>query len=322
MSHPMHLRRLLRAVAFTLTVGVTALAVPATALADGQLDGTYNGTGFHVGSAGEGTIFSIAENRIPMVVQADGKIVAGGARAGAMTLVRYNANGSLDTSFGSGGFATRQFGGTPTAGVGNSGAVAMALDGSGNILVAGYGGAQSMVMARFTPAASTARAPSASPRTSSTSPPAPSRSGRTAASCSPAMPATATPRRVRPRPAVIYGQRAIVTLPASGNARPPAAPTSSGGLSLGSAGVIIDGLNTNGTVTDPSLAGRYYDAAVALPDNRYVVATTNGPDGTAYVQRYTAASARRQLRRRTRRPPPSSACTRWRCSRRLRVRRG
>ena len=56
---------------------------PAAALADGQLDGTFNGTGFHVGSAAEGTIFSNAENRIPMIVQADGKIVAGGARGGS-----------------------------------------------------------------------------------------------------------------------------------------------------------------------------------------------------------------------------------------------
>ena len=44
-----------------------------------------------------------------MIVQADGKIVAGGSRGGLMTLVRYNVNGSIDTSFGSGGFATRQF---------------------------------------------------------------------------------------------------------------------------------------------------------------------------------------------------------------------
>ena len=48
-----------------------------------------------------------------MVMQADGKIVIGGSRGGSMTLVRYNVDGSIDTTFGAGGFATRQFGGTP-----------------------------------------------------------------------------------------------------------------------------------------------------------------------------------------------------------------
>ena len=51
-----------------------------------------------------------------MIVQGDGKIVAGGSRGGFMTLVRYNVNGTIDTSFGSGGFATQQFAGTPNGG--------------------------------------------------------------------------------------------------------------------------------------------------------------------------------------------------------------
>ena len=152
MTHPIIRRRFSRAFGLTLAIAGALLAAPAAALADGQLDLTFNGTGSHVGSAAEGTIFTNAENRIPMIVQADGRIVAGGARGGAMTLVRYNVNGTIDTTFGSGGFATRQFGGTPTQTSGNSGAVAMTQDGSGNILVAGFGGSQSMVVARFTPA--------------------------------------------------------------------------------------------------------------------------------------------------------------------------
>ena len=67
-----------------------------------------------------------------------------------MTLVRYNVNGTIDTSFGSGGFATRQFAGTPNGRPGTSGAVAMTQDAAGNIIVAGFGGSQSMVVARFT----------------------------------------------------------------------------------------------------------------------------------------------------------------------------
>ena len=64
----------------------------------------FNGTGFHVGSGRRGDDLQQLENRIPMIVQADGKIVAGGSRGGSMTLVRYNTNGSIDTSFGTGGF--------------------------------------------------------------------------------------------------------------------------------------------------------------------------------------------------------------------------
>ena len=84
-----------------------------------------------------------------MIVQGDGKIVAGGSRGGFMTLVRYNVNGTIDTSFGSGGFATQQFAGTPNGGPGTSGAVAMTQDAAGKIVVAGFGGSQSMVVARF-----------------------------------------------------------------------------------------------------------------------------------------------------------------------------
>ena len=96
MSHPIFRRRFSRAFALTFATVCGALVAPAAALADGQLDTTFNGTGAHVGSAAENTIFSNVENRIPMIVQADGKIVAGGARGGAMTLVRYNANGTID----------------------------------------------------------------------------------------------------------------------------------------------------------------------------------------------------------------------------------
>ena len=38
----------------------------------------------------------------------------------------------------------------------------------------------------------------------------------------------------------------------------------------------------------PHWPGACYDAVVALPDNRYVVASTSGADGAAWVQRYSA----------------------------------
>jgi uncharacterized delta-60 repeat protein len=286
-SHAMHRRRPWRACAVALTFACTALLAPAAALADGQLDTTFNGTGYHVGSAAEQTIFDNVENRIPMVVQSDGKIVAGGSRSGFMTLVRYNANGTLDTSFGTGGFATRQFAGTPAGSVGTSGAVAMTLDAAGNIVVAGFGGSRSMVVARFTAggvysASAVCFAPHMVDYTA--------RALALRPNGSIALVGYARDRHVAP--AVMYGQRAVVTLPASGNSATACGTySSSGGLSLGSSGVAVDGLAANGTVTDPSLAGRFYDAVVALPDNRYVVASTSSPAGSAWVQRYTAAGA-------------------------------
>jgi uncharacterized delta-60 repeat protein len=294
MSHPIVGRRVRRACTLILAIGCAALAAPAAALADGQLDPSFNGTGSHVGTAAEGLIFSNAENRIPMVVQSDGKIVAGGSRGGAMTLVRYNADGTIDTSFGNNGFVTRQFAGTPAGAPGTSGAVAMTQDGSGNILVAGYGGSQSMVVARFTAAGAytadvvcyaphlidyTARALALRP------------DGRVVLAgygrdrhASAAVPPTG--------PAVLYGLRAVVTLPPSGESAAGTSTScgtysSAGGLSLGSSGVTVDGVNPDGTGANPALA-RVYDAVVALPDSRYVVASTIGADGAASVQRYSA----------------------------------
>jgi uncharacterized delta-60 repeat protein len=288
-SHPINRRRIPRALAFALAIVCGALVAPAAALADGQLDGTFNGTGYHVGSAAEGTIFSNAENRIPMIVQADGKIVAGGARGGSMTLVRYNANGTIDTTFGSGGFATRQFGGTPSQTTGASGAIAMTQDGSGNIIVAGFGGSQSMVVARFTAggaygASAVCYAPHLIDYAARGLAVRPNGSivlvgyGRDR-HASAAVPPTG--------PAVLYGVRAVVTLPATGNSTTACgAYSSNAGLSLGSAGVTVDGVNHDGSGADPAQGNRYYDGVVALPDNRYVVASTAGQ-----VLRFTAAGA-------------------------------
>jgi uncharacterized delta-60 repeat protein len=293
-SHPIIRRRFSRALGLTLAIASALLVAPAAALADGQLDTTFNGTGAHVGSAAENTIFSNTENRIPMVVQADGKIVAGGSRGGSMTLVRYNANGTLDTTFGSGGFATRQFGGTPTQTSGSSGAVAMTQDGSGNLVVAGFGGSQSMVVARFTAAgvysaSAVCYAPHLIDYAARALALRPNGSIALAGYARDRHASAAVPPT---GPAVMYGLRATVTLPASGNSTTACGTyTSAGGLSLGSDGAHIDGVNPNGSGADPALAGRFYDAVVALPDNRYVVGTTTGPGGTAWVQRYTAAGA-------------------------------
>ncbi len=101
-------RRRWRTVASTLALTLGSLAIPATALADGLIDPNFNGTGYAVGP-----VFSGQDNRVPMVIEPDGKIVVGGSAGGAMTLIRYNLDGSVDSTFGNGGVAQRQFAGTP-----------------------------------------------------------------------------------------------------------------------------------------------------------------------------------------------------------------
>src|SRR5207244_2135037 len=69
--------------------------------ADGTLDGTF-------GSGGKvTTVIGTASRGTALVLQPDGKLVAAGytynGKSTAFALVRYNTNGSLDTSFGSGG---------------------------------------------------------------------------------------------------------------------------------------------------------------------------------------------------------------------------
>ncbi len=296
MSHSMYRRRRWRTFAATLALTLGSLAIPAAALADGQLDPTFNGTGYHVGTVAEGTVFNNTDTRIPMIVQANGSVVIGGSRGGFMTLARYTPGGALDTSFGVNGFATAQFAGTAGSAPGNSGATAMTQDAGGNIIVAGFGASQSMVAARFTAngafsAAAVCFAPHLIDYTARAVSVRPNGSVVLVGYARDRWPTVAVP----PTAAVLYGQRAVVTLPANG-----VSATACGSTAVpeqGSAGVQIDGLLHDGTVTDATLAGRYYEGVAALPDNRYVVATTNGPDANvaagnaAWLLRFPAAGA-------------------------------
>jgi uncharacterized delta-60 repeat protein len=77
-----------------------------------------------------------------LVIQADGKVVAGGDGGQGFALARYNANGSLDTGFGTGGKVTTDFG-TPF-----DGGTAVALQDDGKIVMAGSA-ASDFAVARY-----------------------------------------------------------------------------------------------------------------------------------------------------------------------------
>ena len=104
---------------------------------DGSLDSTF-GTGgkvstdFAHGSLDE--VFGVA-------LQSDGKIVAAGRSNANLALARYNDDGSLDASFGTGGLVTTDLGSSEVI-------RAIVIQPDGKIVVAGATGAD-MVLARY-----------------------------------------------------------------------------------------------------------------------------------------------------------------------------
>lgn len=120
--------------------------------ADGNLDTTF-------GSGGLVTAFTggYESQFSDLAIQSDGKIVAVGINVPVLNdpnfgLVRYNTDGTLDSTFGSGGLIDINIGTNPTY----DGANAIALQPDGKLLVAGYSQPQSagdsdFVIARFLP---------------------------------------------------------------------------------------------------------------------------------------------------------------------------
>lgn len=98
--------------------------------ANGSLDTSFNGTGKVVTTVGTGS-----DTGRCVVVQSDGKIVVAGdaliGSAADIVVLRYNANGSLDTSFNGTGKVTTAIG------IGNDSAYSVALQTDGKIVVAG-----------------------------------------------------------------------------------------------------------------------------------------------------------------------------------------
>ena len=120
---------------------------------NGAFDSTFNGTGKLLISGGKG---SATAALIDLVIQPDGKYVASGmlpssskGSTSQFALVRVNPNGSLDTTFGSGGKVVTNFGGTWSA----ARNLAVLPDGKivagGDWLSSGTVGNQSYVFARY-----------------------------------------------------------------------------------------------------------------------------------------------------------------------------
>ena len=115
---------------------------------DGSLDTTFGGTGIVV------TDFGAEESTANLVIQASGKIIVAGTTSSAgssdFLLVRYNSDGSLDTSFGSNGKLVTDFGNSAEAATG------IVQQPDGKVIVSGTSG-DNAILARYdTGASSTA----------------------------------------------------------------------------------------------------------------------------------------------------------------------
>ena len=108
--------------------------------ANGTLDTSF-GTGGKVTT----DIAGAADKAYGVAIQADGKIVAAGQGGSSFALVRYQADGSLDTGFGNGGKAVTHFRAGET-----EIAYAVAIQADDQILAGGYSGlAGEFVVARY-----------------------------------------------------------------------------------------------------------------------------------------------------------------------------
>ena len=114
-----------------VAAGITLYTVSSFALArynpDGSLDSSFDGDGRVITD-----LFGTGDSASALVVQADGKLIAAGDSGNNFALVRYNPDGSLDTSFDGDGRVTTDFFGYSDE------ADALALRPDGKLVAAGY----------------------------------------------------------------------------------------------------------------------------------------------------------------------------------------
>ena len=104
----------------------------------GAIDSTFGAFGGGVARGPEGVVIHA------LGVQPDGKIVAAGVSRGDFAVLRYNADGSLDPTFGGDGLVTTDFGGSDTA-------ESITVQGDGKIVVGGTRSGSAMAVARYNP---------------------------------------------------------------------------------------------------------------------------------------------------------------------------
>jgi uncharacterized delta-60 repeat protein len=107
---------------------------------NGTLDPSFGGTGIVITDLGG------AESADNLVIQPDGKILVEGTTSGSgstdFLLVRYNSDGSLDTSFGSGGKIVTDYGNSADTSTG------IALQTDGKVIVSGNSG-ENAILTRY-----------------------------------------------------------------------------------------------------------------------------------------------------------------------------
>ncbi len=115
----------------TFTTSTNSRFAVARYNADGTFDNTFSGDGRQTLDLGSGYDFARA-----LAIDSSGRIVVVGSRDnagnGELVVVRYNADGTLDTSFSGDGIQTTDIG------TGNDSAAGVVLDASGRIVVGGY----------------------------------------------------------------------------------------------------------------------------------------------------------------------------------------
>ncbi len=117
--------------------------------AQGALDSTFNGgQAVQIGQLGVRTDLGSLDRTEGLAVQSDGKVVvANRTSSGHFGVVRLNADGTTDTTFGSGGLATIDFGGDDDAD-------GVQVQGTGQVIVFGTtssGGSAQTAVAALTP---------------------------------------------------------------------------------------------------------------------------------------------------------------------------
>jgi uncharacterized delta-60 repeat protein len=121
---------------FVLSILLLQCTPPASALAaDGQLDPTFGRDGKVT------TSFTAGASASAVAVQSDGRIVAAGGAGDDFALARYDTEGALDTTFGTGGRVTTGF-------TNGAFANAVAIQSDGRIVAAGVAG-DAFALARY-----------------------------------------------------------------------------------------------------------------------------------------------------------------------------